>query len=40
VVHNNELVGMLTLEKVGEFMTIRSATRRGEQAVGAAKATA
>ena len=40
VEHNGELVGMLTLEKVGEFMTIRAATRRGEQAVGAAKATA
>jgi hypothetical protein len=31
---------MLTLEKVGEFMAMRSATRRGEQAVGAAKAAA
>jgi predicted transcriptional regulator len=40
VVHNGELVGMLALEKVGEFMTIRAATRRGEQAVGAAKAAA
>src|SRR5271157_5911414 len=40
VVHNGELVGILALEKVGEFMTMRSATRRGEQAVGAAKAAA
>jgi Zn-dependent protease/CBS domain-containing protein len=40
VEHDGELVGMLTLEGVGEFMAIRSATRRGERAVGAAKATA
>jgi len=40
VVHNGELVGILTLEKVGEFMAMRSATRRGERAVGAVKAAA
>ena len=40
VVHNGELVGMLTLERVGEFMTIHSATRRGEKAVGTARAIA
>jgi len=40
VEHNSELVGMLTLENVGEFMAIRSATRRGEQAVRTAKAIA
>jgi CBS-domain-containing membrane protein len=34
--HNGELVGMLTLENVGEFMMIRSAIRRGQNAVGAA----
>jgi Zn-dependent protease/CBS domain-containing protein len=40
VEHNGELVGMLTLESVGEFMAMRSATRGGERAVGAAKAAA
>ena len=32
VEHSGELVGMLTLESVGEFMMIRSAMRRAEQA--------
>jgi len=32
VEHNGELVGMLTLENVGEFMMIHSAMRRAEQA--------
>jgi len=36
VVHNGELVGMLTLETVGEFMMIRSAIRRAQHAVGPA----
>jgi len=40
VEHNGELVGMLTLENIGKFMAMRSATRRGEQAVSAAKAAA
>jgi predicted transcriptional regulator len=31
VEHNGELVGMLTLESVGEFMMIHSAMRRAEQ---------
>src|SRR5208337_2196143 len=30
VEHNGELVGMLTLENVGEFMMIRSAIRRAQ----------
>jgi len=40
VEHNSELVGMLTLESVGEFMMIHSAMRRAEQAVGTARAIA
>ncbi len=32
VEHNGELVGMLTLENVGEFMMINSAIRRAEEA--------
>ena len=32
VEHNGELVGMLTLENVGEFMMIHSAMRRAEHA--------
>jgi CBS-domain-containing membrane protein len=40
VQHNGELVGMLTLESVGEFMMIHSAMRRAEQAVGTASAIA
>ena len=40
VEHNGELVGMLTLENVGEFMMIRSAMRHAEQAVGTARAIA
>jgi predicted transcriptional regulator len=40
VEHNGELVGMLTLESVGEFMMIHSAMRRAEQAVGTARAIA
>ena len=32
VEHNGELVGLLTLESVGEFMMIHSAMRRAEQA--------
>jgi hypothetical protein len=32
VEHDGELVGMLTLESVGEFMMIHSAMRRAEQA--------
>ena len=32
VVHNDELVGMLTLENVGEFMLIHLAIRRSERA--------
>jgi len=40
VEHNGELVGMLTLESVGEFMVIHSAMRRAEQAVGTARAIA
>jgi Zn-dependent protease/CBS domain-containing protein len=32
VEHNGELVGMLTMENVGEFMMIRSAMRRAERA--------
>jgi Zn-dependent protease len=35
VEHNGELVGMLTLENVGEFMTIRSAMRRADQTIRA-----
>ena len=40
VEHNGELLGMLTLENVGEFMMIHSAMRRAEQAVRAVKAIA
>jgi Mg/Co/Ni transporter MgtE len=40
VVHNGELVGMLTMENVGEFMMIRSAMRQAQQAETAAKAIA
>jgi len=40
VEHNGELVGMLTLENVGEFMMIRSAMRQAEQAVRTARAIA
>lgn len=40
VEHNGELVGMLTLENVGEFMMIRSAMRKAQQAATAAKAIA
>jgi predicted transcriptional regulator len=36
VQHNGDLVGMLTLENVGEFMMIRSAMRRAQHAPGAA----
>ena len=38
VEHNGELVGMLTLENVGEFMMIRSAMRHAEQKLEAPKA--
>src|ERR1017187_519031 len=38
VEHNGELLGMLTLENVGEFMMIHSAMRRGEQAAGTTRA--
>ena len=40
VEHNGELVGMLTVENVGEFMMIRSAMRHAEQAVRTARAIA
>jgi Zn-dependent protease/CBS domain-containing protein len=40
VEHNGELVGMLTLENVGEFMMIRSAMRHAQQAARAAGAIA
>jgi len=40
VEHNGELVGMLTLENVGEFMMIHSAMRRAEQAERTARAMA
>ena len=39
VEHNGELVGMLTLESVGEFMMIHSAMRRAEQAAQSPQAT-
>ena len=38
VEHNGELVGMLALENVGEFMMIRSAMRRALRGKGAAVA--
>jgi len=34
VVRNNQLVGMLTLENVGELMMIASALRRGTPTLG------
>jgi len=37
VEHNGELVGMLTLENVGEFMMISSAMHRAEQAMRTAR---
>jgi len=40
VEHNGELVGMLTLESVGEFIMIHSAMRHAEQAVRTARAIA
>jgi predicted transcriptional regulator len=40
VEHNGGLVGMLTLENVGESMMIRSAMRRASQAVREAKLSA
>jgi len=40
VEHNGELVGMLTLENVGEFMMIRSAMRQADQARLASKLSA
>lgn len=40
VLHNGELVGMLTLENAGEFMMIRSALRRAQHAAGSAGAIA
>jgi hypothetical protein len=38
VQHNGELVGMLALENVGEFMMIRSAMRRALRVKGTAVA--
>jgi len=38
VQHNGELVGMLALENVGEFMMIRSAMRRALRDKGTAVA--
>jgi CBS-domain-containing membrane protein len=38
VEHNSELVGMLTLESVGEFMMIHSVMRRAEQAAQSPRA--
>jgi CBS domain-containing protein len=40
VEHNGELLGMLTLENVGEFMMIHSAMRRAERAARTAHAAA
>ncbi len=40
VEHNGDLVGLLALENVGEFMMIRSAMRRAEHTLHHAKATA
>jgi Zn-dependent protease len=40
VEHNGELVGMLTMENIGEFMMIRSAMRKAQQAATAAGANA
>ena len=37
VQHEGQLVGMLTLENVGELMMIRSAMRKAEHVAGAAK---
>jgi hypothetical protein len=39
VEHNGELLGLLTLENVGEFMMIHSAMRRGERAAQVPQAT-
>jgi Zn-dependent protease/CBS domain-containing protein len=40
VQHNGELVGMLTLENVGEFMMIQTAMRHAKEALPATKAVA
>ena len=37
VVRNNQLVGMLTLENVGELMMISSALRKGAPAISRAR---
>jgi hypothetical protein len=34
VVHGGQLVGMLTMDNVGEFLTIQAALRRARRALG------